>query len=96
MEYQDRVLKCAECNAEFIFTAGEQMFFADKGLEEPSGANRARQTAPREMEMVPATVWSVSKPRLFAPSAGRKQRYLSSRHKGDRFTAANASSRGGR
>ena len=33
MEYQDRVLKCAECNAEFIFTAGEQMFFADKGFK---------------------------------------------------------------
>ena len=33
MEYQDRVLKCAECNAEFVFTAGEQMFFADKGFK---------------------------------------------------------------
>ena len=33
MEYQDRVLKCAECSAEFVFTAGEQMFFADKGFK---------------------------------------------------------------
>ncbi len=33
MEYHDRVLKCAECNAEFVFTAGEQMFFADKGFK---------------------------------------------------------------
>ena len=33
MEYQDRVLKCAECGAEFVFTAGEQMFFADKGFK---------------------------------------------------------------
>jgi hypothetical protein len=33
MEFQDRVLRCAECNAEFIFTAGEQMFFADKGFK---------------------------------------------------------------
>ena len=33
MEYQDKVLKCAECGAEFIFTAGEQMFFADKGFK---------------------------------------------------------------
>ena len=27
MEYHDKVLKCAECGAEFVFTAGEQMFF---------------------------------------------------------------------
>src|SRR5258708_34104912 len=33
MEYHDRVLKCSECSAEFIFTAGEQMFFADKGFK---------------------------------------------------------------
>jgi CxxC-x17-CxxC domain-containing protein len=33
MEYHDRVLKCAECGAEFVFTAGEQMFYADKGFK---------------------------------------------------------------
>lgn len=33
MEYHDRVLKCTECGAEFVFTAGEQMFFADKGFK---------------------------------------------------------------
>jgi CxxC-x17-CxxC domain-containing protein len=33
MEYHDKVLKCAECSAEFVFTAGEQMFFVDKGFK---------------------------------------------------------------
>ena len=33
MEYHDKVLKCAECSEEFVFTAGEQMFFADKGFK---------------------------------------------------------------
>ena len=33
MEYRDKVLKCAECGAEFVFTAGEQAFFADKGFK---------------------------------------------------------------
>jgi CxxC-x17-CxxC domain-containing protein len=48
MEYHDKVLKCAECGAEFVFTAGEQMFFADKGFKnEPKRckackANRAQ------------------------------------------------------
>ena len=32
MEYRDRVLKCMDCGAEFVFTAGEQLFFADKGF----------------------------------------------------------------
>jgi len=30
MEFQDKVLKCIDCNSEFIFTAGEQLFFHDK------------------------------------------------------------------
>jgi CxxC-x17-CxxC domain-containing protein len=33
MEFHDKVLKCAECGSEFVFTAGEQMFFADKGFK---------------------------------------------------------------
>lgn len=33
MEYHDKVLKCSECGSEFVFTAGEQMFFADKGFK---------------------------------------------------------------
>ncbi|MGA2886771.1 MAG: zinc-ribbon domain containing protein [Terracidiphilus sp.] len=30
MEFKDRVLKCTDCGAEFVFTAGEQLFFHDK------------------------------------------------------------------
>lgn len=30
--YQDETLICEDCSAEFIFTAGEQEFFAEKGL----------------------------------------------------------------
>ena len=30
MEFQDKVLKCADCGSEFVFTAGEQLFFYDK------------------------------------------------------------------
>jgi CxxC-x17-CxxC domain-containing protein len=30
MEFQDKVLKCTDCGADFIFTAGEQLFFHDK------------------------------------------------------------------
>ncbi|HEY7354022.1 MAG TPA: zinc-ribbon domain containing protein [Terriglobales bacterium] len=30
MEFQDRTLKCIDCGTDFIFTAGEQLFFHDK------------------------------------------------------------------
>lgn len=30
MEFQDKVLKCIDCGTDFIFTAGEQLFFYDK------------------------------------------------------------------
>jgi CxxC-x17-CxxC domain-containing protein len=30
MEFQDKVLKCIDCGSEFVFTAGEQLFFHDK------------------------------------------------------------------
>lgn len=30
MEFQDKVLRCVDCGKDFIFTAGEQLFFHDK------------------------------------------------------------------
>src|ERR1700709_378085 len=30
MDFVDRLLKCSDCNTEFVFTAGEQLFFFDK------------------------------------------------------------------
>jgi len=45
MEYHDKVLKCADCGAEFVFTAGEQMFFADKGFKnEPKRCKACKAT----------------------------------------------------
>ncbi len=30
MEFQDKVLNCVDCGSDFLFTAGEQLFFHDK------------------------------------------------------------------
>ena len=30
MEFQDKALRCVDCGSDFIWTAGEQLFFADK------------------------------------------------------------------
>src|SRR2546428_10952878 len=32
MEFQDKILKCIDCGADFVFTAGEQLFFHDKAF----------------------------------------------------------------
>ena len=31
--YQDITLKCKDCGNEFVFTAGEQEFYAEKGFQ---------------------------------------------------------------
>ena len=33
MEFTDRTLKCVDCGADFVFTAGEQLFFHDKQFQ---------------------------------------------------------------
>ena len=30
MEFQDKMLKCVDCGADFVFTSGEQLFFHNK------------------------------------------------------------------
>ena len=57
--YEDKTLVCKDCGAEFVFTAGEQEFYAEKGFQnEPTRcracrqarkANRPAAGAPREM-----------------------------------------------
>lgn len=63
--YEDKTLQCRECNQEFIFSAGEQEFYHQKGLLNepgrcPSCRQRRRQSmsasaaerAPREMHVI--------------------------------------------
>ena len=33
MEFQDKTLNCVDCGDPFIWTAGEQLFFADKNFK---------------------------------------------------------------
>jgi CxxC-x17-CxxC domain-containing protein len=33
MEFQDKTLKCVDCGQDFVFTAGEQLFFHDKQVK---------------------------------------------------------------
>ena len=41
--YEDKTLKCKECGAEFVFTAGEQEFYAERGFQnEPQRCKACR------------------------------------------------------
>jgi CxxC-x17-CxxC domain-containing protein len=33
MEFQDKVLVCRDCGKEFLFSSGEQAFYAEKGFQ---------------------------------------------------------------
>ena len=46
MEFQDRILRCVDCGAEFVWTAGEQQFFADKNFKnEPKRCKACKSKA---------------------------------------------------
>lgn len=53
--YQDKTLVCRDCGKEFVFTAGEQEFYAEKGFEnEPlrcPDCRQARKQSRRSREM---------------------------------------------
>ena len=56
MDFQDKTLHCRDCGAPFVFTAGEQGFYLEKGLmNEPQRcpscrANRRRERTTSERE----------------------------------------------
>ena len=42
--FEDKTLICQDCEREFVFTAGEQEFYAEKGFEnEPKRCKDCRQ-----------------------------------------------------
>ena len=46
--FEDKTLKCKECGAEFVFTAGEQEFYAEKGFQnEPQRCKACRDAQER-------------------------------------------------
>lgn len=58
MAFTDRELACRDCNGPFIFTAGEQEFYATKGLQHdpvrcPSCRNQRKLLRPEDREETP-------------------------------------------
>ena len=106
--YQDKTLVCRDCGAEFVFTAGEQEFYAEKGFQnEPTrckecrAARKAnRASAPREMYETtcaacgkPTTVPFI--PRATAPSTAASASPLTVRPDWGQRTETNPHARRG-
>ena len=57
--YEDKTLQCKDCGADFVFEAGEQQFYAEKGFEnEPTrcrDCRSAKKAARRTREMFEVT-----------------------------------------
>ena len=51
MAFQDKTLTCKDCGGEFIFTTGEQEFYAEKGFEnEPARCRDCRDAKKRSRD----------------------------------------------
>ena len=67
--YEDKTLVCKECGNEFVFTAGEQEFYAERGFQnEPQRCKACRdaRTSPRFAHPAGAKHASPSSPSLTA------------------------------
>ena len=61
--YEDKTLVCKDCGAEFVFTAGEQEFYAEKGFQnEPTRCKACRQARKATREMHDAICANCGKP----------------------------------
>lgn len=45
---EDRKVKCEKCGEEFVFTAGEQEFYQEKGFTDPKKCKACRDAAKNE------------------------------------------------
>ena len=83
--YEDKTLVCKECGNQFVFTAGEQEFYAERGFQNEPQRCRHAVTLARTQPAVP-----VSSSLLSAQHAAARQRFPSSPSLIALFTAASA------
>ena len=76
--YEDETLVCKDCGNEFVFTAGEQQFYAEKGfLNKPKACKPCRdakknaQKEPREYFTVTCAECGAEAKVTFQPSEDR-------------------------
>ncbi len=84
MEFVDKVLKCVDCGQDFVFTAGEQLFFYDrqfrndpkrckvcKGKRAGHTIGRGQAAAPRSETRTTCSACGTETTVPFKPTQGR-------------------------
>jgi CxxC-x17-CxxC domain-containing protein len=68
--YHDKVLRCRDCGMDFVWTAGEQAFFASKNLvNQPSRCPSCRSAAKSARQAAASgSPYGSSRPREFFPA----------------------------
>jgi CxxC-x17-CxxC domain-containing protein len=73
MEFQDRLLKCIDCGSEFLFTAGEQLFFHDKQFKnEPKRCKPCKTKRASALGAAPANSYQKVETRTTCSHCGKE------------------------
>ncbi len=73
MEFQDKVLKCMDCGADFLFTAGEQLFFHDKQFKnEPKRCKACKTKRVAVLGAAPAQPYAKVETRTVCSQCGKE------------------------
>ena len=65
--FEDKTLKCKECGAEFVFTAGEQEFYAEKGFQNEPQRCKACRDARKNAARGPREYFTAVEPKSDRP-----------------------------
>ena len=97
MEFQDKVLKCIDCGADFVFTAGEQLFFHDKQFKnEPKRCKACKAKRASTLGTTSPGNYPKVETRTNCSGAARRRPFPSSPRKAGRSSVGSAFSRAGR
>jgi hypothetical protein len=88
MDFQDKEIKCKDCPNTFVFTAGEQAFFAEKQFQTPARCKDCRQRRKAEKDANGGQAPAQSRPVVVeqvARSGGGRHARSSRRHRDEQF-----------
>ena len=89
--FEDKTLVCKDCGKEFVWTAGEQEFYASRGFENQPQRCKPCRDARKNASVAATTAVSVRCSMLSAQLAARLARFPSSPVRTVRSTALTAS-----
>jgi CxxC-x17-CxxC domain-containing protein len=73
MEFSDKVLKCIDCGQDFVFTAGEQLFFYRKQFKnDPKRCKACKGKHLQALGVVPSTTPSKVETRVVCAKCGKE------------------------